>query len=132
MSSHEKFYGICENKCLVEITPETVGAAVVASYSVVLTASNWSNNLQSISVTGVTADGTKTDVMASPDPADSENRTAYMENDVYIVQQLDDVVVFACESVPDRDLTVNVAVTIKCGAAPSGVSYPDGDEVAYG
>lgn len=25
--AHDKFFGICENKCLVEITPESVGAS---------------------------------------------------------------------------------------------------------
>lgn len=106
-------------------------ASRVLSYKITLPASGWVENQQTVTVTGVSADETKTDVMASPDPADSENRAAYMDNDVYIVQQLDGAVAFACDSVPDRDLTVNVAVTIK-GETPSGVSYPNGDEVAYG
>lgn len=101
------------------------------SVSVTLLKSGWSNNRQTVTVTGVSAEETQTDVMASPDPADSENRSAYMDNDVYIIQQQDGAVVFACDSVPDRDLTVNVAVIIK-GETPSGVSYPNGDEVAYG
>lgn len=101
------------------------------SVSVTLLKSGWSNNRQTVTVTGVSADETQTDVMASPDPADSENRAAYMDNDVYIIQQQDGAVMFACDSVPDRDLTVNVAVIIK-GETPSGVSYPNGDDVAYG
>lgn len=106
-------------------------ASRVLSYKVTLPRGGWSNNRQTITVTGVSADDTKTDVMASPDPADSENRAAYMDNDVYIKQQQDGAVVFSCDSVPDRDLTVNVAVIIK-GETPGGVSYPNGDEVAYG
>lgn len=106
-------------------------ASRVLSYKVTLSAGGWSNNRQTVTVTGVSADETQTDVMASPDPADSENRAAYMDNDVYIIQQQDGAVVFACDSTPDRDLTVNVAVIIK-GETPSGVSYPNGDEVAYG
>lgn len=106
-------------------------ASRVLSYKIALPASGWVDNQQTATATGLSADESKTDVMASPDPADSENRAAYMDNDVYIIQQLDGAVVFACDSVPDRDLIVNVAVTIK-GETPSGVSYPDGDEVAYG
>lgn len=106
-------------------------ASRVVSYKITLQANGWVDNRQTATATGLSADESKTDVMASPDPADSENRTAYMDNDVYIIQQLDGAVVFACDSVPDRDLTVNVAVTIK-GETASGVSYPDGDEVAYG
>lgn len=101
------------------------------SVAVTLAKDGWENGKQTVEVGGVTEDETQTDVMASPDPADSENRAAYMDNDVYIIQQLDGAVVFACDSVPDRDLTVNVAVTIK-GETPGGVSYPNGDEVAYG
>lgn len=83
------------------------------SASVALLKSGWSNNRQTVTVTGVSADETQTDVMASPDPGDSENRAAYMDNDVYIIQQQDGAVVFACDSAPERDLTVNVAVIIK-------------------
>lgn len=106
-------------------------ASRVLSYKITLSASGWDGDLQSATVTGVSADETKTDVMASPDPADSENRAAYMDNDVYIIEQMDGAVVFACGSVPERDILVNVAVTIK-GEMPTGTSYPNGDNVAYG
>lgn len=103
-------------------------ASRVVSYKITLPASGWEGNQQTATVTGVSADERKTDVMSSPDPADSENRAAYMDNDVYIIQQLDGAVVFACDSVPDRDLTVNVAVTVKGASATGGaqMSYTDG------
>ena len=76
---------------------------------VTLFASAWSNNLQTVAVSGVTADVTKTDVYASADPTD-ENYTAYVESGVRLYAQLDGAVTFKCEDVPAIDLTVNVAV----------------------
>lgn len=77
--------------------------------TVLLFASNWSSNLQQISLANVTADPTTTDVFASPETSD-ENYAAYNENGVRLYSQLNGAVVFKCESVPDIDLTVNVAV----------------------
>lgn len=80
-----------------------------STYSVTIPASGWSDNLQTVAVTGVTADQTATDVIVSPDPAD-DNRAAYLENDVRIHAQQDGAVQFKCENTPDIDLVVSVMV----------------------
>ena len=79
------------------------------SSSVRLSASKWSNNLQTVSVIGVTADATKTDVIASPAPAD-DNYAAYVESGVRLYAQLDGGVQFKCTAAPSVDLTVNLLV----------------------
>lgn len=96
---------------------------------VTLKKAGWENNQQRVEVKGVTADETKTDVMASPEPKEWDSREAYMENNVYIVEQQDGAVVFTCDSAPECDVTVNVAVAF---TGENSASYPDGDEVAYG
>ena len=78
-------------------------------YTVTLSADGWVDNLQTVAVTGVTADESKTDVVASPETSD-ENYTAYTENVVRVYEQQDDAVVFKCENAPEIDLTVNVMV----------------------
>lgn len=79
------------------------------SVSVPLPSANWADNLQTVDVAGVTADPSKSDVLASPDPAD-DNYAAYNENGVRIYAQLDGAVTFKCDSVPSVDLIVNVMV----------------------
>ena len=79
------------------------------SLTVTLSASKWANNLQTVSATGVTADATKTDVIASPAPAD-DSYTAYSECGVRLYAQLDGKVQFKCTDTPQRDLTVNLLV----------------------
>lgn len=101
-------------------------------HTVTLEKYGWSNSLQTVAVTGVTADQTATDVIVSPDPAD-DNRAAYLENDVRVYAQMDGAVQFKCESTPDIDLVVSVMVRRADGNSGGGtVTYPDGDEVAYG
>lgn len=78
-------------------------------YTVTLSAGGWADKLQTVAVAGVTADESKTDVVASPETSD-ENYTAYTENVVRVYEQQDDAVVFKCENVPQIDLTVNVMV----------------------
>ena len=81
----------------------------ITSVAVTLPASSWANNLQTVTVLGVTADKSKTDVIASPDPAD-DNYTAYNECGVKLFAQLDGAVQFRCADIPQRDLTVNLMV----------------------
>ena len=79
------------------------------SCSVRLSASRWRKNLQTVSVTGVTDDTTKTDVIASPAPAD-DNYAAYVGSGVRLYAQLDGGVQFKCTDPPSVDLTVNLLV----------------------
>lgn len=79
------------------------------SQTVTLTASGWVNNLQTVSVTGVTTDASKTDVIPSPDPAD-DNWTAYTESGIRAYAQGAGTVQFKCDSPPSVDVKVNVLV----------------------
>lgn len=78
-------------------------------HAVVLSSTGWVDNTQRVSVNGVTADETKSDVIPSPGTAD-ENYAAYLECGVRISAQHNGAVTFKCDSVPNRDLAVNVMV----------------------
>ena len=78
---------------------------------VTLLAANWENNLQTVTVSGVTADETQTDVFASANTED-ENFAAYNDSGVRLYKQLDGKVTFKCEQPPEIDLIVNVAVRV--------------------
>ena len=77
--------------------------------TVILSSIGWVANAQMVSVNGVTADETKSDVIPSPGTAD-ENYAAYLECGVRISAQHNGAVTFKCDSVPTRDLTVNIMV----------------------
>ena len=81
----------------------------IISISVILQSSGWSNNLQTVTALAVTADTSKTDVIASPAPAD-DNYTAYNECGVRLYAQLDGKVQFKCADVPPVNLAVNLLV----------------------
>lgn len=80
-------------------------------YVIVLGSAGWSNNQQTAIIPSVTADVTKTDVYASPDPKD-DNYAAYVENGVRLYAQRDGAVVFKCEDVPEININVNVVVRV--------------------
>ena len=76
-----------------------------------LVASAWTDRMQTVSLEGVTADESKTDVIAAPVP-DDDNFEGYAESNVRLYAQLDGAVRFKCSIVPDRDLNVNVALRV--------------------
>ena len=97
---------------VVDPAPADAFRGVLAKRTVVILGkSNWTNNKQTVTVAGVTADVTKTDVFASPDPGD-ENYAAYVECGVRPFAQMEGAVTFKCEDVPGINLTVNVAVRV--------------------
>lgn len=75
-----------------------------------LKASAWVNQYQTISVSSVTADTAKTNVIVSADPGDADAYEAYLSCKVRACQQKDGALVFYCESTPGQDLTVNISV----------------------
>ena len=95
--------------------------------SVTLKQSGWSGNSQSVAVAGVTADNS-THVLASPETGIAEQYAAYCENGVYCASQGNGALTFVCDSVPDVDLTVNIALVTNGGALPT---LPDAEGVAF-
>lgn len=75
--------------------------------TVTLSASGWSNNVQTVSVSGVT---TNMSVTVSPDPSSDENYTAYLECGVRCTAVGNGTMTFKCTDVPTVNLAVNVAV----------------------
>lgn len=76
----------------------------IASTTATLSTSSWSNNTQTITVTGVTASNT---VIITPAPASAHD---YVEAGCLCVEQGEDTLTFTCTDVPSADLTVNVLV----------------------
>lgn len=79
--------------------------------SVTLSASGWSNNLQTVDVTGVTSDEEKCHVI--PCTPDSVNNELYYNSGVCCEAQLDGKVTFSCKEAPDTDIIVNLLILIK-------------------
>lgn len=88
---------------------------------ITLTPGGWSNNTQTVSFPGVTADTSKTDIYASPAPAD-DNYAAYVENGVRPYSQGDGTITFKCEDVPSVNVYVNVSVEF-VGIIPASGEY---------
>ena len=76
----------------------------VKSATVTLSASAWSNNAQTVSVSNVT---TGSLVTVAPVPT---SRKAYLEADVYCDAQGAGTLTFACEDAPSVNLNVNIQV----------------------
>ena len=97
---------------------------------VTLTASGWSNNTQTVSFPGVTADGSLTDIYASPRP-DDENYTTYTENGVRLYAQGENTLTFKCEDVPGVNVYVNISVEFVGSYVPSGGDLPAWEGGSY-
>lgn len=90
------------------VTAEKIAnGAVSQSATVVLSASGWNGNAQTVSAPAVTANNT---VIVSPAPASYE---AYTENAVRCTAQGAGILTFVCESAPSGDISVNVTVINK-------------------
>lgn len=89
------------------------GAAVAVSAptpvyrTVTLTASAWSNNAQTVTVSGVSADETAQLIMPVPALA---SQTAYYEAGILVTGQAANSLTFTCQNVPTEDLTVYVVM----------------------
>ncbi len=75
---------------------------------ITLVAANWSNNAQTVTVTGVSA--METDQLIQPVPA-SASRAEYESCQVKATAQAANSLTFACGAVPTNDLTVYVCLT---------------------
>jgi hypothetical protein len=72
--------------------------------TVTLAAAGWSSNTQTVSVTGMSADGV---VMVSPDPTD---QSAYTSAGILCTAQAAGTLTFTCDTVPSGDLSVNIVM----------------------
>ena len=79
-----------------------------ASISVTLAANAWSNNAQTVTVTGVLADETKQ--LIQPVPA-SASSAEYESCGVKATAQAADSLTFSCDTTPTNNLTVYVVIT---------------------
>lgn len=76
----------------------------VAQAQVTLTAAGWSDNTQTVTVSGVTADNM---VIVTYAPG---SRAAWTDADIYCSAQAANALVFTCSDVPTTDVTANVAI----------------------
>lgn len=76
------------------------------SRTVTLSASAWSNNAQTVTVTGVLADETKQLIQPCPAMA---SQSAYYSAGIMCTGQAADSLTFTCQTVPTENLTVYVA-----------------------
>ena len=76
----------------------------VSSVTVSLTVANWSNNSQTVSVTGVTASN---NVIVSPAPASIDN---YVAGGIKCTAQASNSLTFTCTTTPSAAISVNVLV----------------------
>lgn len=75
--------------------------------TVTLPASRWAGNVQTVSVSAVTAD---VSVTVAPDPSIDDNYTAYTECGVRCTAVGNGTMTFKCTDVPAANLAINVAV----------------------
>lgn len=87
------------------ITPLNIGAQIQhIAESATLAVEDWSNNAQTVDVSGVTQTNT---VIVSPHPS---YQTAYVECEVLCVDQGNGNLTFNCETTPTSDLQVNIII----------------------
>ena len=83
---------------------DTAIKGILIKYKATLFAAGWADNRQKVAVDFVTSSNT---IFASPDP---DYYDLYTENGVIVAEQADGSVTFRCESVPDADIIVNLAI----------------------
>lgn len=90
------------------VTAAKIGAQPQVTYQeVTLSASGWSNDSQTATVTGVKADGVSQMVIVYPASADE---AAYKDAGIRATGQAANSLTFGCNTTPAEDLTVYVAI----------------------
>ena len=90
------------------VTAEKIEAGAVSnSFTVLLHAAGWADNVQTVTANGVTADNT---VVVSPAPSSYD---AYAESMIRCTAQGVRSLTFSCKDVPADDITVNITVINK-------------------
>ena len=80
------------------------GGGSYSTVTVTLASADWSNNTQTVTVSGVTADNL---VLVAPSPTDF---TAYGSAEIRATAQATNSLTFTCTNTPTADLTVNIAI----------------------
>lgn len=88
------------------IAENSGGGVAPMSTTVVLSASEWTDNSQTVSVDGVTIDGT---IIVSPAP---NSHSEYANSGVMCTEQQEGSLVFTCDTIPTNDLTVNLLIYV--------------------
>lgn len=112
------------------VTTAQIGAQAQHQNKVItLSASNWSNKQQTVSVVGLDKDDT---VFSTPD---ASSRELYVESNVKLSAQGDGTLTYVCEEVPDSNLTINVTYFPVGRAGSSGggsdVAVPSAEGVSF-
>lgn len=80
------------------------GGSGLYTSTVILTSLGWnSNNEQTVSVSGITADS---GILVSPAPTQLE---VYVGSGIYALSQANNSLTFRCNDIPDIDVVVNIA-----------------------
>ena len=82
------------------------GKASFTTITVTLDKDDWSNKIQTVTATGVTADNT---VIATAAPDDT-SFSAWSNSGIYAAVQALNSLTFKCRSVPTSDVTVNILI----------------------
>lgn len=90
--------------CIRTVGGSGGGSAVKVNATITLVSADWSNNLQTVSVSGITSDGV---VIVSPVPAD---QSAYVSAGILCTEQAEGTLTFTCDTVPSGDVDVNVVM----------------------
>ena len=94
------------------------GGYAPITYNLTLTPTDWVDNNQSVTATGVTLNNV---VLVSPTPMDAE---VYMQAGIFCSTQERDSLGFSCETIPTTPITVNVVVFAKnSGSGEGGIEY---------
>lgn len=114
--------GITEN---VKTSINNWTAYFAPEYSIImLLASRWTSNTQTITVTGVNSDSV---IFVSPNPA-AGNYTAYVESGIRCISQADGSLTFQCEDVPTANLLVHVAIYYSIAGAENANTFTVSDD----
>lgn len=88
-------------------TKETFDAARPKSVLVTLSATKWSNNSQTVNVSGILADESKQQIIPIPK---NTSMAAYREAGILCTKQAANSLTFTCSSVPSVNITIFISI----------------------
>lgn len=103
------FTGLAEPEADTDAASKAYVDSRKKAVSVTLLADKWEENLQTVTVEGVTEDESMTHVLVSPKPQ-ADNYEAYNDAEIRLYAQANNGVTFICETVPTKDISTSVMV----------------------